>query len=168
MTGNNLQLRRLLILLAGYVIIPSVILYSAFRYGADQNMTGLLHMPFFRFFGFLLLFWLVFLMRLCTPLWKKEKAVMAVLIAAALLVPYTEADAAVSSLHIALSYGGLVMMNVILFRIGWDDVILRNIYLCVSAFCFFMSAGALQVTMLSEAVYACAVFILLTKKGTSL
>ncbi len=169
MHAFNVQPQKTIVRLIGWLIVPAMILIPLILYGKDRNVTGLLEYSWAWIISFFLMFWFLFLLSRNIDRLKHGRVKLVLLflmITASLCVPYTVKESTVSSLHLLLSYGSLVLMNLILFEKYWLYEKYRNIYLVVSLLCVLHSCMSLQVTMFSEAVYACMLDILLTKKET--
>lgn len=154
-----------LIFIIGCVIIPSI-LYGALFYYKEENISGLLKtisLPAY-IICFLLLAWLVFLLfhEGKNILKHLDYIVLIILISISLLLPYTSEAAINSNLHIIFAYAALIFMNILFYKIHFNNFKYRNIYSIICLFCFFHCVLAMRITGLAEVTYASAVSILLT------
>ena len=155
----------------GIFLIPCMLacslLYTGFH---EVNLTGMLNDPVWgiaaKAASLLMLGWLLGMLYVIAKdtdryLWLRL-AVLAILIIAALFIPYSNEESLLSGFHIAVSYAAFIWMNMLFFRYCRFCAIERNIYVCVSVFAFLLSLTTGMVTGISEIIYAAACSILLS------
>ena len=142
----------------GMILIPllcaSCFLYTGF---GERNLSGLLNeavwKPYVLAGCALMLAWLVHCLNRIA--YQTEKAdrirsltVLSILIAAALLLPWSGFGSLMSDIHIAVSYAAFVWMNLLFYRWCRFYEAERNIYICLMM-TSFMPALDLNFTLAS-------------------
>ena len=162
---------RSMIKFTGVFLIPAMLACSLLFTGFHEvNLTGMLNDPAWgmtaKVSAVMMLAWLLLMLALIAKgterYLKLRLCVLAILIIAALFIPYSNEESILSGFHIAISYAAFIWMNLLFFRYCRFYTNERNIYVCVSVFAFMLSLTTGMVTGISEIVYGIACSILLT------
>ena len=160
------QSKKYLILFIGCFLIPAAVTVPMILAGMDQvNVSGVLNDPRFSFFakmtGLFMLVWSALLMNMISH--QKKLIILFVLTAfTALFLPYDETHQLISLIHIFSAYGGFVCAALVLYPVLLRHRKIMNLYGAVLLFCIMHSLSALQVTGLSEWLFAVSFSIVLS------
>jgi hypothetical protein len=139
---------------------------------SERNLSGLLNeaafFPFAHLAAMFMLGWLIYLLKiLADQSSSKLKPVpslilLAVLITAALWIGWSGENGLIATVHILLSYGGFVWMNVLFYEWASYNQTYVRIYLCLSFTAFMLSVGLGYVSGISEVIYGSGCSVLLS------
>lgn len=139
---------------------------------SERNLSGLLNeaafFPFVHLCAMFMLAWLIYLLKILSERSSsKLKPVpslllLAVLITAALWIGWSSENSFIATVHIVLSYGGFVWMNVLFYAWASYNQTYVRIYLCLGFTAFMLSVGLGYVSGISEVIYGVGCSVLLS------
>jgi hypothetical protein len=139
---------------------------------SERNLSGLLNeaafFPFAHLAAMFMLGWLIYLLKiLADQSSSKLKPVpslilLAVLITAALWIGWSGENGLIATVHILLSYGGFVWMNVLFYAWARYSTRYVKIYICLGFTAFMLSVSLGYVSGISEVLYGAGCSVLLS------
>ena len=153
----------------GYCLLPIILFLLLYLSGSfHDNYTGLLQSSrwqflFFAFSLLCLVFALFLLHRIDKGIRFRSFFILSALILAALLIPYSEHESILSSLHISAAYAAFLYFNWLFLKNMIYHPRIRNLYIGMLFLCALLCFSAGSITGLAEMLYGACTSICLTR-----